>query len=401
MEEPPPSDCPSSSGDGGPASAVPEANELLVAHHRRASSIVFGSCNSQHYDQPFWDVIRERNPTAFVWAGDAVYADDRMQSRQQRKRQPKPEPEGAEEQGPPKPQTPGTETPTTTTTTSKHKHATPEYLRLLYEEQKKVEGYRKLLLDDNHGAGERISVFGTIDDHDYGIDNGDETFEFRRENGMEFTRFLGLDDESSAVSRRAAKGRGVYGVQVYDFAPNRARRLLSDSEAGLDPDVVSEEAFREDERGDRRGSTATTDDDDDDDEHPAVLGWPEKYEALGGVVVEQPPGGTTARGPRIIRNGFDVHAATETELSDLDVKHWPTWTTGDKPKWDVGNLVADKEMPYGELSYMVTGKLEITATSSEGTTTVVVGAGDLVTFPRGFVASWKILEELTWHYYLY
>jgi len=143
------------------------------------------------------------------------------------------------------------------------------------------------------------------------------------------------------------------------------------------------------------------DDDDDDDEHPAVLGWPEKYEALGGVVVEQPPGGTTARGPRIIRNGFDVHAATETELSDLDVKHWPTWTTGDKPKWDVGNLVADKEMPYGELSYMVTGKLEITATSSEGTTTVVVGAGDLVTFPRGFVASWKILEELTWHYYLY
>mmetsp|Transcript_87114 Transcript_87114/g.177550 ORF Transcript_87114/g.177550 Transcript_87114/m.177550 type:complete len:561 (-) Transcript_87114:1191-2873(-) len=268
MEEPPPSDCPSSSGDGGPASAVPEANELLVAHHRRASSIVFGSCNSQHYDQPFWDVIRERNPTAFVWAGDAVYADDRMQSRQQRKRQPKPEPEGAEEQGPPKPQTPGTETPTTTTTTSKHKHATPEYLRLLYEEQKKVEGYRKLLLDDNHGAGERISVFGTIDDHDYGIDNGDETFEFRRENGMEFTRFLGLDDESSAVSRRAAKGRGVYGVQVYDFAPNRARRLLSDSEAGLDPDVVSEEAFREDERGDRRGSTATTDDDDDDDDNP-------------------------------------------------------------------------------------------------------------------------------------
>jgi len=65
----------------------------------------------------------------------------------------------------------------------------------------------------------------------------------------------------------------------------------------------------------------------------------------------------------------------------------------------VGNLVPDKEMPYGELSYVTEGKLEITPQNTG--VPVIVGEGDLVTFPEGFVASWKVLEELTWNYYLY
>ena len=47
---------------------------------RRASSrdrIAFGSCHSQHYRNPsIWDAVASRNPFAFVWVGDAVYADD-------------------------------------------------------------------------------------------------------------------------------------------------------------------------------------------------------------------------------------------------------------------------------------------------------------------------------------
>ena len=84
---------------------------------------------------------------------------------------------------------------------------------------------------------------------------------------------------------------------------------------------------------------------------------------------------------------------------ELDVKHWPTWSTSNKEKWNVGNLVSDKEMPYGELSYMISGKLEITPASTKEA--VVVKEGDFVTFPYGFIASWTVLEELTWHYYLY
>ena len=128
--------------------------------------------------------------------------------------------------------------------------------------------------------------------------------------------------------------------------------------------------------------------------HPAVEAWPERYASAGGT-----PGGSDDTPPRAISDVFDVHAATDRELEELDVGHWPTWTTADKPKWGVGNLVADKEMPYGELSYMIRGKLEIVPRSTG--VPVVVGPGDLVTFPEGFVASWKVLEELTWHYYLY
>ncbi len=130
----------------------------------------------------------------------------------------------------------------------------------------------------------------------------------------------------------------------------------------------------------------------DEEQHPAVVGWPEKYVAEGGSEENK-------ENFRIISEVFEVHPATDSEMKDLDVKNWPTWTTGDKPKWDVGNQVVDKEMPYGELSYMITGKLEIIPKSTG--VPVVVSPGDLVTFPKGFVASWQVLEELTWHYYLY
>ena len=42
--------------------------------------IIFASCNSQHYDDELshtlWPAILSRNASAFVWTGDAIYADD-------------------------------------------------------------------------------------------------------------------------------------------------------------------------------------------------------------------------------------------------------------------------------------------------------------------------------------
>jgi hypothetical protein len=94
------------------------------------SRLIFGSCNSQlHKEQPLWPVIEKRNATAFVWGGDAVYADDRIDQESFFFR--------------------------------KHHDGSPEYLRILYDQQRSKPGYRSLL-DSN------ISVFGTIDDHDFG-----------------------------------------------------------------------------------------------------------------------------------------------------------------------------------------------------------------------------------------
>lgn len=145
--------------------------------------------------------------------------------------------------------------------------------------------------------------------------------------------------------------------------------------------------------------------------HPAVAGWPEKYaqqKAASPSPINETKGAVTAfelyapppskGGPRVLHESFTVQTATDSLLDELDVAHWPTWTTAGNPRWVVGQQRVDKVMPYGELSYMISGQLEIIKPSGER---FVVKPGDFVTFPEGFQASWRVLEELTWHYYLY
>jgi hypothetical protein len=56
----------------------------------------------------------------------------------------------------------------------------------------------------------------------------------------------------------------------------------------------------------------------------------------------------------------------------LDVANWPTWTTANNLKWVVGKQNVDKVMAYGELSYVLSGKLEIIPTDQ--TEAVIVHA---------------------------
>lgn len=123
--------------------------------------------------------------------------------------------------------------------------------------------------------------------------------------------------------------------------------------------------------------------------HPAVEGWPDKYSGTAG--------GPT--GPRVLHGTFAVQHGDYALLTELDVANWPTWTTAENDRWVPHVTRKDKEMPYGELSYMTSGKLEIIPKDTG--VPVIVNAGDFVTFPEGFVSDWTVLEELTWHYYLY
>lgn len=89
--------------------------------------ILFGSCNSQHYEPVLWPSILSRNASAFVWVGDAMYADDfASQHWFPTKRVPLP--------------------------------ATPEVLRRLYNDLLHESGYRELLEGN-------MTVLGTLDDH--------------------------------------------------------------------------------------------------------------------------------------------------------------------------------------------------------------------------------------------
>ena len=104
-------------------------------------------------------------------------------------------------------------------------------------------------------------------------------------------------------------------------------------------------------------------------------------------------------GPRTLHDTFAVEPASTDLLMELDVANWPTWSTKGNDRWVEHVTRKDKEMPYGELSYVISGTLEIVPKDTG--VPVLVQPGSFVTFPEGFVSDWTVLEELTWHYYLY
>lgn len=104
----------------------------------------------------------------------------------------------------------------------------------LYQEQLAHEEYSLLIKE--------VNIFGTLDDHDYGIDNGDETFPLKREAAIAYVEtFLQLPKDS-IMAQRARNGAGVYGVRVFDFSRPNGQELLSDDEAGIDPEVARQES---------------------------------------------------------------------------------------------------------------------------------------------------------------
>ena len=162
------------------------------------SRILFGSCSSQWYDQPLWPNIIRRQATAWVWGGDAIYADRN--------------------------------TGLDWSTFPPHtivQEATPDILVKLYKEQRSHPVYSQLI--------QNTTIFGTVDDHDYGANNGDKNYKHKRESAIAFVEtFLGMPDDS-AMAKRARDGRGIYGVKVFDF--KLSQPLLSDNDAGVDADV--------------------------------------------------------------------------------------------------------------------------------------------------------------------
>ena len=126
-----------------------------------------------------------------------------------------------------------------------YKSATPASLQELYSIQKSDASYQKFLLSNNNTT----FIFGTIDDHDYGMNNGDMTFEYKVQSATSFLDFIEVD-RNSVMYQRAQKGLGVYGVKVFDFS-KEGDYVLSDEEAGIDADLVKDD-FTTDEYDDRR-----------------------------------------------------------------------------------------------------------------------------------------------------
>ena len=108
--------------------------------------------------------------------------------------------------------------------------ATTETFELFYSQQLENQAYQNFI---NTG----ITIFGTLDDHDYGINNGDYTYPYAKDSALAFLNFTN-EPKDSPMWLRARQGLGLYGVKVFDFDRPLGARLLSDEEAGLDPDIT-------------------------------------------------------------------------------------------------------------------------------------------------------------------
>jgi len=78
---------------------------------------------------------------------------------------------------------------------------------------------------------------------------------------------------------------------------------------------------------------------------------------------------------------------TEQRLKDLGVSQWDVWSKGITSfPWHYDEL---------EVCYITKGSVRVTP---EGREPVLVGKGDLVTFPKGMSCVWEVLEPISKHY---
>jgi len=109
---------------------------------------------------------------------------------------------------------------------------------------------------------------------------------------------------------------------------------------------------------------------------------------------------SAAKGPRPIHKEFTVEKATPEKLDLLQVSSWPRWSTNGSEKYKVGIKSPLKVYDTNELSYIISGKMEITPVDPPGQP-VLVQAGDFVTFPDGFACHWFVIETVVKNWYLY
>lgn len=173
--------------------------------------ILFGSCHSlpllsttdgssstypeESPTRTLWDTISSRNASAFVWGGDAIYGDDSFHE------------------------------------------ATPSRLQEHYAHLLRYPGYAQQLRNE-------LVILGVLDDHDYGVNNGDRTYKYRKESGQAFMDFLRKSTTAvdwAIMEKRVAENKGAYGVKAIDFDQERGYKVLSDEEAAIEPSISNSE----------------------------------------------------------------------------------------------------------------------------------------------------------------
>ncbi|NND16458.1 MAG: alkaline phosphatase family protein, partial [Eudoraea sp.] len=132
--------------------------------------IAFGSCNDHLRPNLLWDDILNTQPDIWIWGGDNIYADTDDMAK----------------------------------------------MRKMYEEQKAIPGYAKLISE--------VPIIGSWDDHDYGKNDGGSDYVSREGSQSAFLDFMGVPADSP---RRNQKG--IYTYHDYRAAGKKIRVIVLDT----------------------------------------------------------------------------------------------------------------------------------------------------------------------------
>eukprot|EP00743_Colponemidia_sp_Colp-15_P007648 GILK01008275.1.p1 GENE.GILK01008275.1~~GILK01008275.1.p1 ORF type:complete len:423 (-),score=39.30 GILK01008275.1:95-1363(-) len=147
--------------------------------------IAYGSCNKHDVENTLWDHIVDFQPDLWVWLGDVVYADTRV--------------------------FPFVWVPSSL-----------ETVKAKFDAQLTVPGYQRLL--------NQTPVVGVWDDHDYGKNNGDRTFEMKAKVQEIFLDFVGEEPDSP---RRLQEG--IHAAYTFGPVGKRVKVILLDVRTFRDP----------------------------------------------------------------------------------------------------------------------------------------------------------------------
>ena len=134
--------------------------------------LAFGSCNNNHIEKNFWQEIQANNPDVWVWGGDIIYADNPNNDM--------------------------------------------SIIRSDYEKLKQSPAYKKF--------SQNISIIGSWDDHDYGLNDGGVEFEKKEESQQLFLDFMGVTKDDL---RR--KQQGVYTSYDYSVGQHKIKIIILDT----------------------------------------------------------------------------------------------------------------------------------------------------------------------------
>ncbi|EGG28961.1 Phosphodiesterase/alkaline phosphatase D-like protein [Aequoribacter fuscus] len=154
--------------------------------------IAFGSCAVQDKPMPVWSAVVDRDPDAFLFLGDNVYADT-----------------GAYKLMP-----------------------SPRNYEVAYERLKKNPDFNKFLVASR---AREIDVFATWDDHDYGLNDGGEEHTERLEAKEAFIDFF----SPVGLAEPSLDEPGIHNASIIDLADLKVQVVMLDTRSFRSPFIKS------------------------------------------------------------------------------------------------------------------------------------------------------------------